>query len=436
MLSTSCTLLPVACTILCAGLLWDDALGSDYPTRFEASVAVAVDGALRSIDAHREEQLGLWIRIAETAAPSRREQQRAALLKAEMEKLELSDIRIDEIGNLTGVRKGTGGGPTVVFAAHMDTVFGPDVPIKVRSEGGRLHAPGVFDNSASLANMLAAVRAMNEGSVQTRGDVIFIGTVQEEVGLHGMRAWLRDNPGRADMVIALDGELGPVLYGALGVRWLKFVFSAQGAHTNVSRDQPNPIRAVAEAVSDLYSISLPGADAEAANFSRRDFAVYNVGQINGGAVFNAIPTEAWFTVDIRANDANVLAKLTERATQAAQRAAANQRVRVDAQWVQDSASGGTAEQLESKRTHPLVQTGLDVLEYLQASEGSGIKALPTGSTDANAAVAQDIPAISVGRSYGGGQHSLEEWADIESAYLGAKQIILLAVSLAELSQVR
>ena len=49
------------------------------------------------------------------------EQQRAAYVRAEMEKSGLN-VTSDSIGNVTGVRKGTGGGPTIVFAAHMDIV--------------------------------------------------------------------------------------------------------------------------------------------------------------------------------------------------------------------------------------------------------------------------------------------------------------------------
>jgi hypothetical protein len=55
----------------------------------------------------------------------------------------------------------------------------------------------------------------------------------------------------------------------------------------------------------------------------------------------------------------------------------------------------------------------------------------SGSTDANTAVLRGIPAISTGRSRGGNQHTVTEWADIETARIGTKQIILLTAALAE-----
>jgi hypothetical protein len=42
-----------------------------------------------------------------------------------------------------------------------------------------------------------------------------------------------------------------------------------------------------------------------------------------------------------------------------------------------------------------------------------------------------IPSIAIGRSRGGDQHTLQEWSDVQSARVGTKQIILLAVALAE-----
>ena len=49
---------------------------------------------------------------------------------------------------------------------------------------------------------------VDNADLETRGDVLFIGTVQEEIGLVGMSYWLDNNPGVADMLIALDGGLG------------------------------------------------------------------------------------------------------------------------------------------------------------------------------------------------------------------------------------
>jgi acetylornithine deacetylase/succinyl-diaminopimelate desuccinylase-like protein len=267
---------------------------------------------------------------------------------------------------------------------------------------------------------------MDAAKLRTRGDLVFVATVQEEVGLKGMYHWMEQNKGVADMVVALDSGLGPVNYGALGIYWSRMKFTAPGAHTNNSRGQPNPARAAAQCVTDIYTVPLPPADATVS-------AVYNVGGLmTAGNVVNAIPPEVTFSVDLRTVDADLLQSLDAAIVAKCQAAAASHKVGFTREWIQRSEAGGRPEQLTDRRAHPLVQTAIDVLRYLGVELPKGREAVASGSTDANVGVVQGIPSIAVGRARGGDQHTLQEWSDIESAKIGTKQIILLASALAEL----
>ncbi len=396
-----------------------------YPTNWNESIARRPDvaAALRHIDQHRDEQLRQWIAITEIPAPSRQEQKRAAYIRREMERAGLAEIESDEIGNVWGLRKGAAGEtPALVFAAHMDTVHPLETPVTVRRRGNRLYAPGVFDNSASVANMLAAARAMQAAGVQTRADLIFLATVQEELGLRGMRYWLERHRQRTAMLIALDGNLGNVFYGALGIRWTRYKYSGPGAHTLDSRGRPSPARAVSRAILEVSSIPIPPPDADST-------FIYNVGMIGGGKIFNAVPEEAWFTVDLRSTDPQALERIDRQIAGFAEAAAKQENVRLEIELVQDNRAGGTPASLEPRRRHPLVQTGLDILEYLDVSHPA--RAVPSGSTDANVGVELGIPSISTGRAFGSDQHTLRESSEIDSAYLGTKQIVLLAAAMAQ-----
>jgi acetylornithine deacetylase/succinyl-diaminopimelate desuccinylase-like protein len=400
---------------------------AQYPTRFTRPIAERPDvvRALAFIDANFDAQVAEWIAITEIPAPSGHEQKRAAYVTAELATLGLT-ATTDRIGNVMAVRKGAGGGPTIVFAAHLDTVHPPDANLTVtRRADGTLHAPGVFDNSASVANLLQALRAMAAAGIRTRGDLILLFTAQEELGLKGMYRWLDEHPDTADMLVALDGGLGSVNYGALGIYWSRMIFLGVGAHTNNSRGRPNPARAAAQCITDIYTVPLPGPGA-------RVEAIYNVGgMMTAGSVVNAIPQEVTFTVDLRTVDAELLGSLDAQIVARCEAAAAAHQVRFEREYIQKSEAGGRPDQLADRRAHPLVQTAVDVLQYLGVSLPPGREALPTGSTDANAGVVRGIPSVSVGRSRGGDQHTLQEWSDIESARIGAKQIILLAVSLSQ-----
>ncbi len=273
--------------------------------------------------------------------------------------------------------------------------------------------------------MLAAARAMHAAGLRTRGNVIFIGTVQEELGLFGMDYWLRTNPEVPDMLVALDGGLGPVWYGALGLYWSRMVFSGAGSHTFLTRGKPHPARAAARCILDIYDVPLPPLDAPVS-------AAYNVGILRGGKVVNAIPAEVSFTVDLRTEDPVLLAHLDSTLVSTCAAAAEAEDVDFRREWILRSEAGGTREQLADRRAHPLVQTAIDVLEYLEYDFGLGPTARAIGSSDASAGVLRGVPSISVGRTRGSDQHTLNEWAEIEPAKIGTKQIILLVAALAEL----
>jgi len=380
-----------------------------------------VKQALSYIDTNFDRQVVEWITLTEMPALSTHEQQRAAYVTAELKKIPGLQISADLIGNITAKRPGTGGGPAIVLAAHMDTVHPMDADLKVkRLPDGTLHAPGVFDNTASVANALQTLRALDAAKIQTKGDLIFIFTVQEELGLKGMYYWMAHNPAPA-MIVASDGGLGDVSYGALGIYWSKMKFVAPGAHTMNSRNQPHPARAAAQCITDIYSIQLPAADTPVP-------AVYNVGMMGGGTVVNAIAPENWFTVDLRTIDPVLLKDLDAQIMAKCQAAANAQKVTFTREYIQQSEAGGRPEALASRLKHPIVQTPVDVLTFLGAQASPN----PSGSTDANVGVVKGIPSVAIGRSRGGNQHSLSEWADIASEKLGAKQMLLVLVALAEL----
>ena len=290
-----------------------------------------VQDAVKWIDDNYDAQVEEWIRITEIPGKSQHEQERGAYVRAQME-AEGLEVTTDSIGNVTGIRRGTGGGPTIVFAAHMDTVHPLDTDVTVRRDGDILRAPGIFDNSASVANMLATIRAMNRAGVRTQGDLIFVATVQEELGLVGMGYWFDQNPGVADMLVAMDGGLGGVSYGALGIYWTRYWFRGEGSHTNSSTGKPHPVRALAEAVDHIYELQIPEG---------RGGAVYNIGMIGGGKIFNGIPQDVFFTMDLRSVNPVLLDSLDAEIESRVKAAAEHHKVRWDMEREQHLTAGGT-----------------------------------------------------------------------------------------------
>ena len=380
--------------------------------------------AMQSVDDRATGIVEEWIKLVEIPAPSKKEQARAQYIKAEMQKLGLTDIRMDDIFNVSGIRKGTGGGPAVVFAAHTDTVFPEGTDLKVRREGDVLRAPGVGDDTSNLMATLEMFRALDRGGVKTKGDLIFLASVQEEIGLLGAKYWLETSGYKPDLFVAVDLASSQVWYGALRITQFKFFYTSPGAHTLESRGAPSPAKALAKAIDAMYEIPLPPV---AEGLDTFKLPTINVGMVGGGTVVNAIPRETWFTVDLRSLDSATQDRLDTAVVSAAKSVAEKEGVGFKMERGMGIDYSKAAPQA-ARLNHPLVQTALATSNQFRQPGTPAIKPMDVGSTDANIAVSMGIPAVAVGAAAERLPHRLEENADAGSIIPGIKSLIALAVA--------
>src|SRR6202049_331739 len=137
----------------------------------------------------QEPQLAQWqMEMARIPAPPFGETARGAWLAERFREVGLDDVRIDDVGNVFGVHPGFG--PRyVALSAHIDTVFPASTPLNIRRQGSRLYGPGVADNGAGIAAMLAVASVLTSARVSHGMPFLFIGNVGEEGegDLRGMR---------------------------------------------------------------------------------------------------------------------------------------------------------------------------------------------------------------------------------------------------------
>ena len=96
--------------VLCAFLLSDATSIAAQSSRFEPALLERPDvrAAMQSVDTRAGAIVDEWIKIVEIPAPSGKEQARTEYIRAEMQRVGLTDIRTDDIHNVSGV-KGDGG---------------------------------------------------------------------------------------------------------------------------------------------------------------------------------------------------------------------------------------------------------------------------------------------------------------------------------------
>jgi tripeptide aminopeptidase len=364
------------------------------------------------IDRNHENILHEWIAITEINAPSGQEQQRAKYVESLLRKYRLDDIHYDSTGNLIAVRKGTGGGPVIVFDAHLDTVFQPGLQIKATIRDGKIYAPGIGDDTRNVEALLATIRALNEANIKTKGDLVFVFTVQEETTMNGARAYVTENKGKIDQYIALDGGYEGFTYAGIGINWYRHHFIGPGGHT---RSQTPPYSAslpLARAIDRIYQIKVPV----------RPSSNLNIGMLGGSEVVNAKASDAWFTVDLRSTSTEVIADLEKQIQIILNEEAA----RVGMKVKTDIIGASPAAVIPGHRESYLVRMAEAVHRVMGFDPPIG----NAGSNNSSAALREGISSISTGAGPCEGSHSLAENCEIEPLYKGIKKILLLEVALA------
>jgi acetylornithine deacetylase/succinyl-diaminopimelate desuccinylase-like protein len=375
-----------------------------------------VVAAFEHVERDRERILREWIAVTEVNAPSGKERERAALVEKILREQRSLAVRYDSAGNLIATRRGTGGGPTVVLDAHLDTVFQEGLKIKAEVRGGRIYAPGIGDDTRNIEAMLAALRALDAANVRTRGDLVFLFTVEEESSFRGVEQFVKENKGKVDQYIALDGGYEGFTYGGIGINWYRHHFVGPGGHTRSATPPYSATLPAARAIARIYSLTLPDDPP----------THLNIGMLGGSDVPNAKAADAWFTVDLRSTSNEVIARLEKQIAEIVSEEARRERMTVRTEQL----SSTPAAQIPGHRDSPLVKTA----EAVHYALGFRPQITLTGSNNGNIALLAGIPAISTGAAPCGDAHALTEWCEIEPFYKGIKKVILLAVAAAQLDE--
>lgn len=380
---------------------------------YDATVAKvrASDGfkkALAVLDRDHDRLVQEIITLTEIPAPPFKEAARGRAYLEMLRASGLTDVEQDEEGNVMGLRKGAGGGPLIVVAAHLDTVFPEGTAVKVTREGDRLSAPGIGDDTRSLAVLLAMIRAMNEAAIQTTGDILFVGNVGEEGqgDLRGVKHLFTKGKykDRIKLFISMDGagDGTDITHGGVGSRRYRVTFRGPGGHSYGAFGLVSPAFAMSGAMQRFGKLTVPD----------KPKTTYSVGVVGGGTSVNSIPFETWMEIDMRSESRTELQKLDEslvslinEAVQEENRArsVAQGPVTADLNLIGDRPSGETP--IESL----IVQTAAASIRA-----AGGRPTFGWSSTDSNIPISLGIPAITVDSGGRGGRaHALDEWISVD-----------------------
>jgi tripeptide aminopeptidase len=386
--------------------------------------------ATTELDREHDRIVSEIISLTEIPAPPFKEAKRAAAYAEMLRAAGLQDVEIDAEGNAMGLWRGTGpaGAPLIVIAAHLDTVFPEETDVKVRREGTKLSAPGIGDDTRSLAVLLAYARAMKAAGVKTGRDILLVGNVGEEGpgDLRGVRHLFTKGKykDRVHAFFSMDGTNGArIVNGGTGSKRYRVTFKGPGGHSYGAFGLVNPMAAMSQTVVDLYKIAPPKAPK----------TTYSASVTGGGTSVNSIPHEVWMEFDMRSESAAELARLEQSFLGAVDKAVAGENaarsvregpVTADKKVIGDRPAGSTSASSELVRVAQAAVSAHGLAPELQIS-----------STDANMPMSLGIPGITIGSGGSGGRaHALDEWIDVEkgASLKGMLPGLTMLLSMAEL----
>lgn len=351
------------------------------------------------VDPHTANQvLEFAIALQQIPAPPFGESQRSEFIYNAFRKEGVSQVYIDEVGNVLARFPGNPDRRPLVVTAHMDTVFPQGTSLDISRTAERIYAPGIGDNSIGVACMFGLLWELRLNSADTRlpADIWLVANVGEEGlgNLRGMRKVVEKFSGDVLAYVVIEGMvLGQIFHRGLEIRRFRLTVETPGGHSWVDYGRPSAIVEISKLVSQLSELPLPQVPRTS----------LNVGMISGGTSVNTIAAKASLELDLRSENSRTVETLVRKVEIAAEKANKSD-VRVSLEQIGNRPGG------KIPASHPLVRLAGHCLK------SRGIQPqLSAGSTDANIPLSKKFPAICVGVTYGSEAHTSSEY--IETGFI-------------------
>ncbi len=248
----------------------------------------------------------------------------ADLLENRLRRMGLECERL-EVGDS---KEGTGDGPVCLVASygrgervlyfhgHYDVVpaqsgeqFQP-----MRNEHF-LFGRGSSDMKGGIVAMLYAILALKECGAELNGRIALTLVPNEETGGEGGSAWLaaQGRLGRGGIGMLLAEPTSGVVWNAnRGAISLRVRVLGKSAHVGLQHQGENAFERMVQVVTRLQELKQAVEQRSTSYNIGADQARHSIlmlgGQSGGGANFNVVPEECWFTVDRRINPEEDLAE--------------------------------------------------------------------------------------------------------------------------------
>ncbi len=332
----------------------------------------------------------------------------------ESQLIEVKDGRPNIIAKIAG----SGNGKSLMLTGHMDTVPAYDMHIEPFSgeiKEGRVYGRGAVDMKGPLASMIMTLIAMKRAKIELKGDLIFVGVIEEEYKSFGTEYLVKNGPKTDAAIVGEPSQLN-IAAGHRGLEWLEITIQGKAAHGGTANKGVNAISKAAKFINKVEEVLIP-------QFSERTHDLIgpptlNFGVIKGGTQPSSVAGECKIQIDRRWTPLETLDQVFEDLNKI-----------IDELHREDEDFNASLERIPSNMAtmdhkpmeisldHPIVKKLEDVAEVVREKKAD-IISFP-GWTDASLiSNFGNIDTVVFGPGDISCAHSEVEYIDIEEAYQG------------------
>lgn len=360
---------------------------------------------VRDMEQMQPEVFDLIRALCAIPAPSHHEERRAAYIWNWFQARGMQ-AEIDDALNVICEVGAKDARETVIVMAHTDTVFPDMEPMPLHEEEGKMFCPGVGDDTTNVAAMMLMAHYLHSHGFRPSCRVVFVANSCEEGlgNLKGCKAIMHAYGEGVKAFLSLDGGIDSVCARAVGSSRYSITARTQGGHSFADFGNRNAIEVLAKLTCALYEQQVPVREGSV--------TTYNVGMISGGTSVNTIAQEAQMLYEYRSNDAvclDVMRNQLERILN--DQKSADAKIEVELLGLRPCGRGGDEEAQSA-----LENACCDALA-LYAGTKPEVRA---GSTDCNVPLSMGIASACFGVYLGAGEHTREEWVQLDSIAGGMK----------------
>lgn len=303
----------------------------------------------------------------------------------------------------------------ILLAGHMDTVFPPENPFQTaKVKGERLCGPGVADMKGGLLVMLKALEALESSPWHKQIGWEVLITPDEEVGSCGSEPLYIKAAKKRQVGLIFEPSFpnGMLVSSRKGSSNIFVTVKGRSAH--VGRDFSSGRNAVTALARWLLNV-------EQLNHTIKGVTV-NVGEVQGGSAFNITPDTACAKVNIRVEEPEDVTTVEDCL-----------KLLVEEANTQD----GITLQIHTmakRQPKPITEAGCHLFSLFQECAedlNDTLKWKPTGGVcDGNILAEHGMPSLDTLGVIGGGLHTSDEYALIDSLPERASLTALFLLKLA------